>query len=153
MGRALTRRAGMMMLVSALFAGCSDDTGFGPDPAVTPFVGDWEATALVLSSPVAPDLSVDLIEQGSTFNLNVQPSGTYTAILVFFGQAQTEIGQISVAGQTVTLNSTFPTVSTEISTYVFEGPDRLILDGDTEFDFNLDGTPDDALAHFELQRR
>ena len=36
---------------------------------------------------------------------------------------------------------------------MFDGPDRLILDGDTEFDFNLDGTSEPATAHFDLRRR
>ena len=36
---------------------------------------------------------------------------------------------------------------------MFDGPDRLILDGDTEFDFNLDGTSEPATAHFDLRQR
>ena len=51
------------------------------------------------------------------------------------------------------LERTFPTASKDICTYSFEGNDRLILGGDTEFDFNLDGTPDEALSHLELVRR
>ncbi len=51
------------------------------------------------------------------------------------------------------LDREFPTPSRDISTFLFEGPDRLILDGDTEFDFNLDGTLEPALSHFELQRQ
>ncbi len=91
---------------------------------------------------------------GSTFNLNVQPSGAYTAVLVVQGLASTEIGTLSRSGgNTVVLERTFPTASKDICTYSFEGNDRLILGGDTEFDFNLDGTPDEALSHLELVRR
>ena len=148
------RRTRWVATVLLVLAGCGDGDSLGPDASLADFVGDWEATALVLTSPVTPDLSADLIELGSTFNINIQPSGLYTAILVFQGQASTEIGSISRSGaNTVILDRTFPTPSREISTYVFEGNDRLILDGDTEFDFNLDGIPDQALAHFELVRR
>ncbi len=147
------RWVGIIVLAVGLFS-CGGDDPLEADPSLAPFVGDWSATSLVLASPVAPDLSVDLIELGSSFDLNIQPSGHYTAILVFAGQAQTEIGQISLSGSSaVILDRQFPTPSRDISTFVFEGPDRLILDGDTEFDFNLDGTTEPALAHFDLQRR
>lgn len=152
MWRKRIRAVGVVLLAWTAGA-CSDSTGVDDDPAVAPFVGDWEATVLTLTSPVSEDFTVDLIELGATFTLNVQPSGTYTAVLTFMGQAQTEIGQVSVSGQTIILDRSFPTTDRSISTYAFDGPDRLILDGDTEFDFNLDGTADPAIAHFELVRR
>ena len=36
---------------------------------------------------------------------------------------------------------------------MFDSPDRLILDGDTEVDFNLGGTSEPATTHFDLRRR
>ena len=147
------RWVGAMVLAVAL-SSCGGDDALAPDPSLARFVGDWRATSLVIASPLAPDLSVDLIELGASFDLNIQPSGYYTAILVFAGQAQTEMGLISLSGPSaVILDRQFPTPSRDISTFVFEGPDRLILDGDTEFDFNLDGTSEPATAHFDLQRR
>ena len=107
----------------------------------------------MLASPGAPDISVDLIDIGSSFVLNIQPSGHYTAILVFASQGQTEIGQISLSGaSTVILEHELSTPSRNVSTFMFEGPDRLILEGDTEFDFNLDGLAEPALSRFVLQR-
>jgi hypothetical protein len=151
MGR---RRTGWVVMALLLLAGCGDSDSLGPNASLSEFVGDWEATALILTSPVTASASADLIALGSTFNINVQPSGLYTAVLVFQGATSTEIGTLSRSGgNTVVLDRTFPTASKEISTYVFDGSDRLILDGDTQFDFNLDGTPDEALAHFELVRR
>jgi len=144
---------GRMIVLAALLSACGDDA-IEADPALAPFVGDWAATALIVASPVAPDATLELIGLGSTFTINIQPSGLYTAILVFAGQGQTEIGQVSVSGaSTVILDREFPTPSREISTFAFEGPDRFILEGDTEFDFNLDGTPEPALVRFELERR
>ncbi len=143
-----------MTVLAVLLSACGGDDPLEADASIEAFVGDWRATSLVLTSSFNADLSVDLIELGSSFDLNVQPSGHYTAILVFAGQGQTEFGQLSLSGSsTVILNREFPTPSQDISTFTFEGPDRLILDGDTEFDFNLDGTAEAALAHFELQRR
>ena len=150
----MARRLVGVVVLALILSSCGGDDPLEVDSSLAAFVGDWHATSLVLSSPVAPEVSVDLIELGSSFDLNIQPSGYYTAILVFAGQGQTEIGQISLSGPSVViLDREFPTPARNISTFVFEGPDRLILDGDTEFDFNLDGTSEAALAHFDLQRR
>ena len=111
------RWVGVIALAVAL-SSCGDNDALAPDPSLAPFVGDWRAASLVVASPVAPDLSVDLIELGSSFDLielgssfdlNIQPSGHYTAILVFAGQGQTEIGQISLSGPSaVILDREFP---------------------------------------------
>lgn len=134
-------------------AGCSSDA-VQDDPAVAPFVGEWLATSMVLTSAANPDVHPDLIELGATFSVNVQPSGQYTAILLYSGQSQTEIGQLTVSGNAVTLQPTFPAgADGATSTYSFADADHLVLDGDTEFDFNLDGTPEAATAHIALARK
>lgn len=140
-------------LLSLSFLGCGDPVPTGPDPLIEPFVGDWAATAFVLTSSVSDQVSIDLIQLGGTFDLNIQPSGSYTAILVYAGLGQTEIGTISVTATTVALNREFPTRENEVSTYRFVGDSVLILDGDTEFDLDFDGQADPTLAHFELLRK
>lgn len=142
---------GLVMIMA--LSGCGDDGATGVDPAVEPFVGDWDAQSLVLTSVADPNTAPDLVELGATFSLNVQPSGQYTAILIYLGQAQTEIGSVSVVGSTLTLNREFPDRGTTPGTFEFFGADRFILDGNTDFDFNLDGTPEAALAHFDFVRR
>ena len=140
-------------LLSLSFLGCGDPVATGPDPLIEPFVGDWAATAFVLTSSVSDQVSIDLIQLGGTFDLNIQPSGSYTAILVYAGLGQTEIGTISVTAATVALNREFPTRKNEVSAYQFVGDTVLILDGDTEFDLDFDGQADPTLAHFELLRK
>ena len=148
-----TRLIKGLSLLSLSFLGCGDPVPTGPDPLIEPFVGNWAATAFVLTSSVSDQVSIDLIQLGGTFNLNIQPSGSYTAILVYAGLGQTEIGTISVTATTVALNREFPTRENEISTYQFVGDSVLILDGDTEFDLDFDGQEDPTLAHFELLRK
>ena len=148
-----TRIVKGLSLLSLSFLGCGDPVPTGPDPLIEPFVGDWAATAFVLTSSVSDQVSIDLIQLGGTFDLNIQPSGSYTAILVYAGLGQTEIGTISVTATTVALNREFPTRENEISTYQFVGDSVLILDGDTEFDLDFDGQEDPTLAHFELLRK
>ena len=148
-----TRIVKGLSLLSLSFLGCGDPVPTGPDPLIEPFVGNWAATAFVLTSSVSDQVSIDLIQLGGTFNLNIQPSGSYTAILVYAGLGQTEIGTISVTATTVALNREFPTRENEVSTYQFVGDTVLILDGDTEFDLDFDGQKDPTLAHFELLRK
>ena len=148
-----TRLIRRLSLLSLFLVACADPAATGPDPLIEPLGGDWQATAFVLTSSVAEQVSIDLIQLGGTFDLNIQPSGSYTAILVYAGLGQTEMGTISVTTTTVTLNREFPTKENEVSTYQFVGDSLLILDGDTEFDFNFDGTEDPALVHFELLRK
>lgn len=137
-----------------VLGGCGGSDPVTADPAVEPFVGDWAATSLVLTSVANPDVHPDLIALGSTFTINVQPSGQYTAILLYAGQSQTEIGHITVSGNSVTLHPEIPPDGVSAtSTYSFPDADHLVLDGDTEFDFNLDGTSEAATAHFELARK
>jgi len=138
-------------LATLLLAACGENPT-GPDPALGLLVGEWNAKSLVLTSVANPQVHPDLIALGAAFKLDVQPSGQYTAILVYAQQASTEIGTITVSGNTMTLNRDFPTRSTSAAVFRISG-NTLTMDGDTEFDFNLDGTPEDALAHFELERR
>jgi hypothetical protein len=151
--RTVRRRwwCGAVVAASLLFVGCGSDAA-GPDPTLQPFVGDWDATKLVLTSVANPQVKPDLIALGASFRLNVQPSGQYTAVLIYAQQASTEIGWLSVSGNTVTMARDFPTRSRSNAVFVISGS-RLTLDGDTEFDFNLDGTPEAAVAHFELSKR
>ncbi len=143
------------MLFAGLFlAGCgaSDGpTGVEPDPAVTPFVGDWEATDFTVTSDQNAEVFFRVTDDGA-FTINVQPSGLYTAILEFpqLPAPVVEIGQLSVAGSSVTLRPQGGPAAT--SSFAFEGADHLTLEGPTEFDFNDDGTPDPATARIVLER-
>ncbi|HSG07462.1 MAG TPA: hypothetical protein VLA36_03825 [Longimicrobiales bacterium] len=141
-----------LALVIVLAAACGGEDPVVVDPLVSPLVGDWTATAMVITSVANPDVAPELIGLGASFTLNVQPSGQYTAILIYAEQASTEIGFLSISGNVVTMTHSFPDTKTTSATYVLAG-NRLTLDGDTDFDFNLDGTPEPALAHFELERR
>ena len=142
------------LVATLLLSACAGgDDGTAPDLTVARFVGDWSASAFVLTSVANPDVHPDLIALGATFSLNVQPSGQYTAILLYAGDSLTELGRIEVSGSTVVLNRDFPNTSTSSSTFTFQGTNTLVLDGDSEFDFNLDGTAEPARAHLVLAKK
>ena len=57
--------------VTVLLSACGGDDPIEPDESIATFVGDWNATSVVLTSTFNTDLSVDLIELDSSFDLNV----------------------------------------------------------------------------------
>jgi len=133
-----------------LLTACSDD-GTGP-AELQPLVGTWRAEVLTLTNQANPETVVRLIqEEGATFTLSVLSDGQYQAVLEVFGQSNPELGTVSVSGNQITLTPTIPPGPTTAGTWRFQG-DTLILDGDTEFDFNFDGTDEQATVHFELIR-
>jgi hypothetical protein len=137
---------GLLLFLS--FAGCGEDVA-GPKKGLDPLVGAWRAQSLVMTHKTTPGISVDLVEQGATFTLSILSTGQYSASLAAFGQSNTEVGTVTVSGNQVTITPTSPAGPPLVATYRFQGS-LLILDGDSEFDFNLDGTPEDAFAHIEL---
>ena len=151
--RKCPRRLLIVLAAAVLLVGCggSDPTDVTePDPDVAPFVGNWEAVAFEVTNLADQDQVFDVVAAGS-FTLNVQPSGFYTAVLhISGGQPIPENGELTVIGQSVRLS---PTGGTGVTAeYLFQGPNRVELNGPTEFDFNFDGEPEAATARIILER-
>ena len=126
-------------------------TGCGKEPTepdANPdfMVGNWLADSLVLTSLANPEVFTDLVaDLGAVFTLSVQPSGRYTAILsVFGGQSSSESGRLTVDGAEVVLTPEVPPGPESRALWERVG-DSVILDGESEFDFNRDGTPEAAM--------
>lgn len=148
------RTVPFFLLLTLSVAGCgSSDPGsiVQPDPEVEAFVGAWTALEFTVTSVDDPEISFDITDGGS-FDIIVQPSGMYTAIIEFpdLVNPVVEIGQLSSVGNSITLRPQGGSAAT--SSYRFEDPDLLILDGPTEFDFNRDDELDAAEAHIVLER-
>ena len=133
----------MLGVVALGASGCGD----GPtEPDLNPdfMVGDWKAESLVLTSAANPEVTADLLALGAIFTLTVQPSGRYTAILEAFGQSPPpETGKLTVDGPNVVFMAELPVRRESLAVWERMG-DSVILVGDSEFDFNLDGTPEPA---------
>jgi hypothetical protein len=139
-----------LSLFLLLFVGCSDDST-GPRE-LKPLVGVWEATELVMTNQANPSVSVDLIEEGATFVLSIISNGQYSASLTAFGQSTAELGIVDVSGNDVTITPTQPEGPPLVATWSIQG-ENLVLDGESEFDFNLDGTREPSFAHIVLKPR
>jgi hypothetical protein len=137
---------------------CGDgSTGLVENPDVVPFVGSWRATSWAVTPKANPDITHNIVQEyGVEFSLNVEPSGQYTAILLWALESATEIGFMSVSGNVVTLERTYPpppppTTSTAI--YTLQGG-VLTLDGDDiPFDINRDGIYEQVQSRIVLIRQ
>jgi len=115
--------------------GCGDDsTGPQFDPSF--MVGEWLADSLLVTSEANPAVFADLTALGAVYTLSVQPSGRYTAILQGFGPFTSEFGSLTVDGAEVVFIPQFGEESRELWEQVGES---VILEVDTQFDFDLDG--------------
>ena len=118
--------------------GCGDDS---MEPVYEPdfMVGEWLAESQVVTSVANPGVVADLTALGAVFTLLVQPSGRYTAIMEGFGPPSSEIGRLTVDGAEVVFIPQSP--AGEESRTVWERVgESVILVGETDFDFDLDGT-------------
>lgn len=132
----------VMSIVTIGAIGCGSDP---IEPEYDPYfmVGDWLAESLVMTSVANPEVVTDLVALGAVFTLSVQPSGRYTAILEGFGQSSSEFGRLTVDGASVVLMPESPPGPESRALWERVG-DSVILEGDSDFDFNLDGTTEPA---------
>ena len=116
------------------------------EPELDPsfMVGEWLAETLLMTNAANPEVTADLVASGAIFTLSVQPSGRYTAILQGFGQSSSEIGTLTVDGPEVVLAPQSPPGPPSRAVWERVG-ESVILVGESEFDFNLDGTAEAAI--------
>jgi len=156
MRRSRSIRLAIMAVAALTAAACGKDTITGPvaNPDVEPFVGTWDARVFTVTADADTTIVADLIDNGS-FVVNIQPSGTYTATLVYAGLSPiVEIGVLAVSDGFVTLrpNQTAPCPPSP-QRYEFTRTDYLVLGpGPTCFPFRP-GELDPGQAYIELERR
>ena len=128
----------LLVVIGLVFLGtigCGDDS---TEPQFDPgfMVGEWLADSLVVTSEANPAVFADLTALGAVYTLSVQPSGRYTTILQGFGPSTSEFGNLTVDGAEVVFIPQFGEESRELWERVGES---VILEVDTQFDFDLDG--------------
>ena len=126
----------VMGIVTIGAIGCGSDP---TEPELNPgfMVGNWLAESLVMTSAANPEVVADLTALGAVFTLSVQPSGRYTAILEGFGQSSSEFGKLTVDGAYVVLMPESRALWEQLG-------ESVILEGESDYDFNLDGTTEPA---------
>ncbi len=97
-------------------------------------------------------VSVEIVSTGGRFNLNITSDGRYSAELVFRGAVARESGTIRVDGGSLFLTPVTPTPRPEGMVVWRLAAGRMIWDGESQLDFNGDGTPSPSLLHVEFVR-
>lgn len=159
-GRA--RAPGARILAAALvaaLAACSSSSS--PDTEsetdlLARLAGTWDGTEMVLTSRDSdPEVTLDILGGGlgadASFTLELEESGRYTATLVVLDQPDEETGDIEITESAITLDPDGPDPAVT-GTWDLEG-DTLVIQGETQFDFDLDGTNDPADLDLVLERR
>jgi len=142
------------ILLLALVLGCSSDSGLGPgDPVLDEMAGVWDAREFTVTSVAVPSLSFDVVALGGSFRLDIEPSGRYAGSLMLEGVSQTELGVIEVDGGTLIQTPTNPPGDPVTIEWGMPDDNTLLLDGETEFDFNFDGQTEPARVYIDLERR
>lgn len=148
--RRFLHRAALPLLLPPLVALACVDNTVDPDVGEIDFlVGAWGSEDMEMRSQANPNIVVDLVQHfDAEFHLSVAPSGRYQATLSYFGgEAVPEEGTLHVEGDEIVFVSDGGVESR--STYQFQD-DRLVLEGQSEFDFNIDGRPEPAILRIVL---
>ena len=149
--RTPARTIAVGLLLAVLSACGSDDGATDPGP-LAELAGTWEATSMVVTSQDDPETGGDITQPpyGATFVLEIRADGRYTATLTVFDQTDREDGELGVSGSTITFDPDGVAPPRD-GTWSLEGG-ILVIDGETSFDFNNNGTPESADLHLELVR-
>ncbi len=152
--RSLRRIIPLSLLLVALQACGSEDPG-GPDNSGVPeelrfLIGDWQATSLLVTNRADPSQSVDFVaELGAEFLFSLFPDGRYKASITGFAQNSVETGTVDYEEGTLVLVRQTPSSSVERAAITRSGS-TVILEGEADFDFNLDGIEEVADSRIVL---
>lgn len=142
-------RIGTAAMLLCAMAGCSEDKSAGPEPEQ--ITGVWNATKVeYVSRPGGT--AVDLIALGGTGTLTLNDNGTFRLVVTPFAEAsRTTEGTWALSGDMLSLTPLGMPFAWQFDV-AFSG-DSLGLGGaSVEYDFNEDGTPDQATLNLLFVR-
>lgn len=142
-------RMGAALLIAALLGGCGSDDPAAPEPEE--ITGLWTATRVeYVERPAGAD--VELVALGGGVTLDLDRSGDFTYALTPPGEAvQTTVGAWVLDGDVLRLTPLGMPFSWEFDATLSAG--ELTLAGaSVEYDFDDDGTPEQATLNLTLER-
>ena len=144
----------ILALALPLLGSCRGDSLVGADADLAFLVGDWDATRFLVQSKADPKIAPELIKGvGAQFTLDIQPSGQYTAILIYQGNPLTEIGLIEIQGEDIVFHVSYPEPATNRSHLTTTGVGQITMVGDTKFAFVPGAEPQPAVATIDIKKR
>ncbi len=138
-----------LMLVAAfgVNAACGGDGGTGP--GASEITGTWQLTKVLFVSQANPQLSVELIGQGATATLTIDPAKTYMTIVTMpSATPDTTTGTWSLGGDVITMVETGSSGNMQFNISL-TGNTLKLSGGHVDFDVNQDGIDEPALLSLE----
>lgn len=152
----MSRRFHLVALVAVLLTpSCGSDTT-GPPPET--LIGAWNATSVALVSMADPTVRIDLVtDLGAAVTLELEPDNDFTLTLAYTGpEPGGPWGMSAVVTGTWTATDVLTLQTSPTSQWQFEidleGDTLRLTEADTSFDFDEDGTPEDADLSLDLIR-
>ncbi len=140
------------LAAAALMVGCTELT-LGPNATneeiADALVGSWTATSMVVSNDANPSETVDLLAEGVSFTLTMTAEGAYTGNFSSPGENESFSGTYVVNGFSLTLSEEGD--DDEILAFTL-ADGLLILTMDESWDFDEDGTDEDATMVVQLRQ-
>jgi hypothetical protein len=142
----LVRRIGTPLGLAAAVA-CGDSTGVQP----ADLAGTWNVTLLEFAE-VGGTLIVDLIDDlGATASVVIESNGSFQFTVSVGGDTDSDSGTLIVSGSDITMDfngdAAIGTISRNGDTVTIE------LDNGLSFDFDDDGTEEDATARIVMVKQ
>lgn len=151
----MRKRLDCIALVAALLiSSCGDTTAPPPES----LVGTWNATSVELVSVANPAVQVDLVaDRGATVTLVLAEDNDFTLTVTYAGEepggpwgTSSEVIGTWSSTDILTLQ-TSPTSQWQFEIQLI-GDALTLTEADTSFDFDGDGTPEDAKLGLDLTR-
>ena len=151
-----------MLLMGSLFtiAGCDggeDEVPLtGTKYAISDIMGDWNASAATIANLTGGQPAfVDIIGEGGSLSLSIQSNGRFTLVIMRPGRAdETFTGDMGFDEEWLAVR--FDGDAADDYSYMYielnGAMDFMIIRGDSEYDFDEDGTEELASIDLELNR-
>lgn len=144
MNSSCVRGAALTLVVCSL--ACADSTGVTPSD----LEGTWTAQSVLFTNMVSSSETFDLIANGGSYAITLMPDGEFTSSFTFEQESESLSGTYSVSGSQITISESGQG-SPETFSITRDG-NTMVLSGIDSWDFDEDGTEEDATLVVTLTR-
>jgi hypothetical protein len=143
-------------MLTVAMLGCTDTIAGlleeGTEEAVLQVLaGTWNGTKFEFTNKADPAQTFDLIAEGGTLTLTIASDGRYTGQMVMPGETDNISGTLEVQGTNLIMNDDAEPGDPDVMAFTLAAT-TLTLRFDESFDFDGDGTDEDASVEIVLER-
>lgn len=125
----------------------------GGSPPADDFVGTWNAESCVYTNASDTSQSADLVVLGGSYEMTLNADGSYEVVATLPGESGfTTSGTWEASIDLFTLNYAVPFTGSAQFEFNLSNDTLTLTGADSSYDFDDDGTPDDAKLDMVLIR-